>query len=186
MLDDIHIGVVNLVGMKRGQTAVYPLNWLQKQFLHTHRRLKDGSKVRQSSCCVCSGGVCLSGRSLQQSPAPGGGLWVSNNTLQCSCVSRLFGAAWWNLALIWWLGWFWRVTPRIRAYAYAFIAGLFRCSYRNKQHPQTDRLHAFVSAWIPQWQRCDIPVALSQTDSHIPLSPHSQHLSHSLSTLSYS
>jgi len=82
--------------------------------------------------------------------------------------------------------WFWRVTLWIRAYVYAFIAGLFHCSYRNKQHPQADRLHTFVSAWIPQWQRCDIPVALSQTDSHIPLSPHSQHLSHSLSTLSYS
>ncbi len=73
--------------------------------------------------------------------------------------------------------WFWRVTLSIRAYVYAIIAGLFHCSYRNKQHPQTDRLHTFVSAWIPQWQRCDIPVAPSQTDSHISLSPHSQHLS---------
>jgi len=30
MPDDIHIDVVNLVGMKPGQTAVSPLNWLQK------------------------------------------------------------------------------------------------------------------------------------------------------------
>ncbi len=178
MLDTIHINVVNLMGMKPGHRAIYPLNWFQKQFLHTHGCLKADSKVRQSSCCVCFGGVCLSGRSLQQSPAPSGGLWVSNNTLQCFLCSSAFWRQHGGTSLLFGDScWFWRVTLSIRAYVYAIIAGLFHCSYRNKQHPQTDRLHTFVSAWIPQWQRCDIPVAPSQTDSHISLSPHSQHLS---------
>lgn len=70
--------------------------------------------------------------------------------------------------------WFWRVTQntcvRVCVYECLQLASFtaLSCRYRNKQHPQTDRLHAFVSAWIPQWQRCDIPVAVSQTDSHIP------------------
>lgn len=185
MLDTIDINVVNLMGMKPGQRAVTPKAASPHTRKHTDawRMAVKSNKAHVVSALVeC---VCLAGRSSYQRPVGDFEYLTTHSSVpvflcfleQHGGTLLLFGD---RVA-----HWFWRVMLSICAYVYAFIAGLFHCRNRNKQHPQTNRLHTFVSAWIPQWQRCDIPVALSQTDSHIPLSPHSQHLSHSLSTLSY-